>query len=96
MTRTNYQLLNELLNDFNPEQEGILSLKEQTQVIQVLQLSDASEIELRNMRDFVVIYMGNQFESHKDNYEVGRKIMDKMSGITYVIDGVLFARGCEV
>ena len=88
MTKTNFTLIRELDAKYTPQNRGILSFQEVSLIKETLQLEDATELELRNMRDFVVAYLGN-----KDDNAV---TWDKMSAITNVIDTVLFVKGYGV
>ena len=88
MTKTNFTMVRELDKKYHPQTRGIVSLQEENLIKETLQLRNATELELRNMRDFVVLYLS----SKEDKVET----WDKMSAITHVIDIILFSKGCEV
>jgi len=80
--KTNFQMLRDLLEVYIPERMGIATAGEVKLIKEKLRLENMSVLELRNMRDFVVAYMG------VDD-------MDRMSAIVAVVDGELFDRnGC--
>ena len=88
MTKTNFTLVKELDEKYVPQTRGFVNAQEVNLIKETLELENATELELRNMRDFVVIYLG-----HKDDK---RETWDKMSTITHVIDTILFDKGCAV
>ena len=93
MTKTNFTMVRELEKVYKPKQRGFVSSEESKLIKETLQLETATELELRNMRDFVVMFYG-----HIED-EDGRADMvawDKMSAVTSVIDHVLFSHGYEV
>lgn len=94
MTKTNFTLVRELDEKYHPQTRGIISPQEVELIKETLELKDATELELRNMRDFVVIYLGNK--SEKEDGTTDREAWDKMSAITHVIDCTLFEKGCTV
>ena len=79
--RTNFQMIKELLLLYNPEEEGVVSREEQKLIKETLRLAEMDILALRNLRDFVVLFV-------KDH--------DKMSAIVYIIDTEIFDRGGEV
>ena len=87
LKRTNYQMLNNLLAMYDPKERGILSDDEHQLIQEMLELTDRTVIELRNLRDFVVAHMGRSDDLID---------WDRMSAITYCIDTELFNRGVEV
>ena len=93
MTKTNFTMIKELEKVYKPKQRGFVFSSEAELIKKTLQLDTATELELRNMRDFVVMFYG-----HVET-EDGRADMvawDKMSAISSVIDHVLFSHGYEV
>lgn len=94
MTKTNFLLIRELDEQYHPQRRGYLNPQEVELVKKTLELETATELELRNMRDFVVIYLGNK--SEKTDGGTDWEAWDKMSAITHVIDTVLFDKGCAV
>lgn len=94
MTKTNFTLVRELDEKYHPQTRGFVSAQEVNLITETLELENATELELRNMRDFVVIYLGDKFE--KADGTADFEAWDKMSAITHVIDTVLFDKGCAV
>ena len=94
MTKTNFTLVRELDEKYHPQTRGILSAQEVSLIKETLELENATELELRNMRDFVVMFLGNK--SDKSDGMIDWESWDKMSAITAVIDTVLFDKGCAV
>lgn len=86
MTKTNFTMVKELMGKYKPAARRFVSTEEVALIKETLQLEDATELELRNMRDFVVAALGRDSDEE----------WDKMSAITHVIDRVLFERGCAV
>lgn len=89
VTKTNYHMLREL--KFEPAEFGVLSNAEVEQLRKYFQISERSDIELQNLRDFVVMYYS---EKMKDKFNL--KTEDLMSGIVGVIDQEKWNRGMEV
>lgn len=85
MNKTNFTMVKELMGKYKPAQRRFVSVEEVALIKETLQLDGATEIELRNMRDFVVAALGDSDEE-----------WDKMSAITHVIDSILFEKGCTV
>lgn len=83
MNKTNFELLRELLQEYKPKTRGVLYQEEIKLIKDKLQLEGATEIELRNMRDFTVAAF---FDDD----------CDRVSAITTVIDTVLFDKGYRV
>ena len=91
ITRTNYQMLVELDKEYTPEQRGIVSMNEIYLINEKLCLDDMDVIQLRNMRDFAVMWYGQKFDETNEMIH-----MDKMSAIVSVIDNKIFNKGGEV
>lgn len=74
--KTNYQMLMDLYKVYTPETRGVVTLKEIRLIQRTLHLDEMDEIQLQNLRDFVVAITE------------GRDMMewDRMSAITSVID----------
>ena len=87
LEKTNHIMLRELLDGYRPETRGILSEIEFKTITEALKLKERTVIGLRNLRDFVVLYMRGS-----DDVED----WDRMSAITHCIDTELFNRGVEV
>lgn len=88
--KTNFQLIKDL-DAFTPRERGILDSSEVAFIKTTLCLDEMDELGLRNLRDMVVMVYDRKMDD--GNAIV---LMDKLSGITAVIDSVLFAKGCEV
>lgn len=85
--KTNYLMLLELNAKYTPERRGIVNMEEIHLINEVLHLDEMDELQLRNLRDFTVIF----YSQKKDDVS-----WDKMSAITAVIDNKLFNLGKEV
>lgn len=85
--RTNFSMLKDLLDKYTPEERGIISQYEYQTIESSLCLNEMDILQLRNLRDFIVAYMGRS-DSLVD--------WDRMSAITYVIDGHIVILGGEV
>lgn len=85
--KTNFQMLRELLNVYKPVQRCVISKYEYNLVRKFLCIEEMDILQLRNLRDFTVSYMGRS-ENMSD--------WDKMSAITYVIDSQIVKLGGEV
>lgn len=84
---TNFQMLRELLEKYNPKQRGIVSAEEMKLIEETLCIAEMNTIALRNLRDFTVLFLGKS-----DKMED----WDKMSAITSVIDLEIMQKGGEV
>ena len=85
--KTNFQMLRELLEVYQPEQRGFLNKYEIELIKQTLHLDEMDILQLRNLRDFTVLHIGRS-EKMED--------WDKMSAITHCIDTRIFELGGEV
>lgn len=85
---TNFQKLRELLEKYHPEQNGIMSWSEHQLIHNTLHIDEMDILQLRNLRDFVVLYLGRRDESMED--------WGRMSAITHVIDSRISYLGGEV
>ena len=74
---TNFQMLKELLEEYHPQERGIASTQEVELITKKLHVNEMNILQLRNLRDFVVLFLG-----HKDTIEA----WEQMSAITTVID----------
>lgn len=88
---TNFQNLKKLLDIYDPKTRGVLSGGEVELIEENLEIRSMELLELRNLRDFVVLYL-----SQKTAYGRADQIMDKMSAITCVIDQAILDKGGEV
>lgn len=97
---TNFQMLRQLeKSGFSPKESGVLYAGEVKQIEDALAVNERSSIiDLRNLRDFVVMFYGRKADEadHNYNHEEKMKAMDKLSGVTSVIDRRIFYLGGEV
>lgn len=85
--KSNYQMLREF-KDFIPQNFGFLTGEEVDKIKTHFAITERSDIELQNLRDFVVMYYGQIIKSMKN--------ADVMSGIVGVIDAEKVRRGMAV
>ena len=85
---TNFILLLRLLEAFTPVCHGILSNDEIQMIQKYLCIQNRSIISLRNLRDFVVLFLADKadIERRNGNNEEFFQLMDIQSGIVSVID----------
>lgn len=91
--KSNYQMLVEI-KDWKPQEHMIISEDKANFIISHFKIKERSDIELQNLRDFVVLYYSTQVK--KTDSIVYMDEMDKMSAITYIIDDEKYHRGMEV
>lgn len=91
---TNFQNIRELDKQYTPAVRGMVNPIEICTIKRVLEMRDMTEIELRNLRDFVVMFYAKNEDIN--DFEKMMERMDKMSAITFVIDSELLDRGCEI
>ena len=84
---TNFNMLKEFLDKYNPEQRGVVNIKEINLIKDTLHIGKMDVIQLRNLKDFTVLFMS------KSNY---MKDWDKMSAITHIIDMRISELGGEI
>ena len=82
---TDFTLIKHLTEIYHPEQSGILSALEEDQIRTCLQIEGRSVLQLRNLRDMVVM-VGDLI-----NIDI-----DRISAITHVIDSEILRQGAEV
>ena len=87
--KTNFQMIRELNKIYNPKEKGIVLNEEIILIKKTLHLEEMDILQLRNLRDFVVLYLSN-FENDRIS------LTDKISAITAVIDNEIFSKGGEV
>ncbi len=91
-------MLRDLESVFTPEHFGILTKKEVGLIEATLHLKQMDLLQLRNLRDFTVLYYDNKKCSKEK--EISTKdelnIIDIVSGVTSVIDLYIFNLGGEV
>lgn len=80
-----------LLNIYYPETKGVLTDDETRLIHQLLHLGRRDILDLRNLRDFIVLFL-----SLDTGREKIRENMDKMSAITTIIDKRILDLGGEV
>ena len=85
--QTNFQMLRELLKAYHPEEKGIINWSEYKLINDTLHIGEMDILQLRNLRDFTVLYLGKS-EDMED--------WDRMSAITHCIDTRIFNLGGEV
>ena len=85
--KSNFQMIREF-KDFKPQGFGFLTSEEMDRIEQHFAIKERSDVELQNLRDFVVMYYSETAKSLEDT--------DVMSGIVGVIDLEKINRGIEV
>ena len=85
--KTNYSMLQELLQTYQPAERGIVSYDERLLIEKTLCLHRMDILALRNLRDFVVLFLERRNT---------RESWDQMSAITRVIDMEISYKGGEV
>ena len=93
--KTNFQMVKALFKKFQPVQRGIISGSEVEMVKEELCLKEMDILQLRNLRDFVVLY-SSSLTKDSDSPEDAMNNMDRCSGICAVIDEEIFGKGGEV
>lgn len=93
--KTNYQMLIDLYEVYQPEQEGVVTMKEIYLINEKLHLDEMDGLQLRNLRDFVVLFWEME-RANSDSREEKLQARDKMSAVTSVIDNKLWNIGAEV
>ena len=78
--KTNHLMLKELLDQYHPEKKGFISSNEVDLITNTLCLEDMNVLQLRNIRDFTVLYLT------KKGADTSWEDWDRMSAITCVID----------
>ena len=90
--KTNFEMIRDLEKEYTPEERGICTEQEVKLIKETLCIREMSVLQLRNLRDFVVLFYGRECEDSKKTFVN----FDKMSAITYIIDNELFNKGAEV
>lgn len=88
---SNYQMLLSI-EEWKPREFGFLCDDEIMHIRNVFKIYDRTDVELQNLRDFVVLYHALEFAKEKPTMSNS----DKMSAITYVIDCEKVKRGMAV
>ena len=86
--KTNYQMLDDF-KFFKPVERGILAADEVEYIEETFEIPNRNDVELQNLRDFIVLFYGTQYENDLDKWDI-------MSGICGVIDREKFKRGMPV
>lgn len=88
---TNFQMIKELNKKYDamPHKRGFATKEEVELISKTLCLEEMDILQLRNLRDFTVIFLDQM------NTERISK-MDKVSAITSVIDNAIWKKGGEV
>ena len=92
--KTNFQMIRELNKEYDsmPHIRGIVSMKEIYLINEKLCLGEMDILELRSLRDFIVLF----FDREKRDGESDFDRMDKVSAFVSVIDNKIFNIGGEV
>lgn len=91
--RTNMQMIMGFSNWY-PEERGFITGEEVAEIKKALELEGRDYLNLRNLRDMVVMYYGYEFKD--DDFKKQIKENDKMSAICGIIDSILWNMGKEV
>ena len=90
--KTNHLMLIELLEKYHPETRGVVTAREMDLISKTLCFKDMDILQLRNLRDYVVLAMTKEYDGLSFNV----KDWDRMSAITYTIDCKIISLGGEV
>lgn len=90
--KTNFAMIRDLEKEYTPKERGICTEEELKLIEETLCIHKMNVLQLRNLRDFVVLFYGRECE----DTEKTLVNFDKMSAITYIIDNELFDKGEEV
>lgn len=95
--KTNYEMLNEL-KDWSANTRGFVTKDEMDHMSEVFELKNRDILNLRNLRDFVVMFFALEGYREQENMDWDEHIknQDKMSAICVTIDSELIIRGEEV
>lgn len=88
--KSNYQMLLSI-QEWKPREFGFLYNDEIMHIRNVFKIYDRTDVELQNLRDFVVMYYSLQFTKDKPTLNDS----GKMRGICYVIDCEKVKRGIQ-
>lgn len=90
--KSNYQMLRNFEN-FKPQNRGLVNEEEIEVIEKHFYIKERTDVELQNLRDFVVMYYTMKMERKNADYF---NQMDIMSAITFIIDSEKVNRGLEV
>lgn len=93
--KTYTQRIIELHNDYKAD-EFVTKMSDIRKIEKALGLCDMDELELRNIRDMVVMFYTIEMNDHRDDFEVWRQLNSNMTSITSVIDNMIWAKGFEI
>ena len=88
INKSNYQMIKDFTG-FTPDEFGVLNEKEYKQIKDHFMIAERSDIELQNLRNFVVLYYNT-----KEHHDI--ETADIMSAICGVIDIEKTKRGLSV
>ena len=96
--RTNYQMMNELNNEYTPKHRGIVSMSEIYKINEALELDKRDVLDLRNLRDYVCLYYYIKGDTLNDENRIEEMLVefDKCSAVTAVIDQKIANKGGEI
>lgn len=89
MKDRNFTMLKKLNEEFTPKSRGFITGEEVEQIKATLHLDEMDGLELRNLRDFTVMFFALRSIDNEES-------SDKKSGIIGVIDKVMWESGLEV
>ena len=92
---TNFQMLRELLEQYHPQERGVISAEEKKLIKNTLHLAEMNILALRNLRDFTVLFLSREAKENETTENIIENL-DKMSAITFVIDMKITQKGGEV
>lgn len=98
VTKSNYALLTELLEEYHPQTYGIATAGEVLLIQETLLIKNRDLISLQNLRDFTVIFLAEKERTAEKSNDRNKmyELMDISSAITSVIDQEKFRLGGEV
>lgn len=89
--QTNFYSLKELLTLYIPEKRGFVTAAEEKLIKTQLEIDRRDIMDLRNLRDFVVLYLSSRHNKTEELID-----LDRMSAITAIIDYQIVKLGGEV
>lgn len=94
--KTNFQMVKTY--EHNVKNKGFCTEEEVNRIKEHFNIKNRQDIELQNLRDFIVMYYSNKSKEIDIviNYDEVMKISDAMSAITYIIDMEKINRGMEI
>ena len=92
---TNFHMIRTF--EFHPEHYGFCNGDEVKQIEEHFKLKERSNVELQNLRDFVVLFYSDKLHKlREENDDEYMRACDTISAITGVIDEHKWNRGMEV